>query len=253
MKQVVANITSAYSPGIDQIVAIGQWIDQNFKYNYSNESNVDYTLTINGTFQKMLGVCVDYAILFGSMLRLAGYVSAEEVGNTSGAYLPGDLTLIGTPIDDWYYSDHDWDIVWVPQFKEWITMDPTWFMSGDSFHFSNNDSNMWAFSEGPVGTLQNWVNFARNNVYVRLIQWPTGTNYWSYFKGCEYEALYNLGRWVDVPPGSPLSTYTSDLAGAWIKSIDWANNATGYMRAFCLNYNYQYYDCDLNWNLIPNS
>ena len=84
--------------------------------------------------------------------------------------------------------------MWVPSYQEWFTMDPTWLLD-------------CSFGEG-----QAELHNSRCNISVSLVEWPEkgtglyydsyGTlsysnyeydNYFSYFKGCEYEAL--LTKW----------------------------------------------------------
>ena len=49
-------------------------------------------------------------------------------------------------------------------------------------------------------------------------------NYFSYFRGAEYQALLNLGRDFDILPGMNQNTYQYSYALALAQIINWAAN-----------------------------
>ena len=49
-------------------------------------------------------------------------------------------------------------------------------------------------------------------------------SYFSYFKGCEYQALLNLGRHFDITAGMKQSTYEYTFAQGLTTVLNWAAN-----------------------------
>ncbi|MBO6103595.1 hypothetical protein J6P04_00790 [bacterium] len=79
--------------------------------------------------------------------------------------------------------------------------------------------------------MESQFNIDRCDMTINVVEWPeNGTglyydsygtlsyhnyaydNYFSYFKGCEYEALLNLGRDFDILPGMNQNTYQYSYA-----------------------------------------
>ena len=245
MVQVVHNITMAYSNPVDQVIAINDWVSKNMDYVWGTDP-APYDVTVNEIFQTLRGVCGDYSALDAAMLKIAGFVSVivggntiSQDGNTRGLTPTMQLWNTYTLANSYGYGNdvHAWVKVWIPQYKEWITFDPTWGLNG---YVDVLPSSPTSYNMGPIGTGQDYMNMTRNLAYTNIVEWPNGTNYFSYFKGCEYEALYNLGRWVMSPANSFLSHYTSNLAGGLIKILENASSLP--------NSNYRSYINDPSYN-----
>lgn len=198
MVQAAKEITFSYTNPINQIEALHSWVSNYVKYN----DQEPYYQSVRQTFQLGEGVCANISNLFGAMLKLSGFVSRQVWGsvnplsvNVTGSEMQGIFTVGNSGQDG---SDdnsaHQWIQVWVPSYQEWFTMDPTWLLD-------------CSFGEG-----QAELHNSRCNISVSLVEWPEkgtglyydsyGTlsysnyeydNYFSYFKGCEYEAL--LTKW----------------------------------------------------------
>lgn len=219
MVQVANQLSASYASPIDKIEATFDWVYSNMDYT----DGYSYGHTIRQTFQHLQGVCGDIASLMGALLKLEGFVTRQVNGYVN--YYNGlhDCTIshYGNAV---YEYNHIWIQVWVPSYQEWITLDPT-------MDWSN------------IGELTSVFNVIRSNMTIIYVEWPEkatglyydsyGTlayhdyeedNYFSYFKGCEYDALYNLGRHFNIPAGLDDDIYTPDFAQALASLINWAAN-----------------------------
>ena len=215
MVDIANQISASYTNPVNKVIAIFNWVANNMHYT----SSYSYYHTIRGNFSHLEGVCGNYADVFGALLKLDGFVSRQVWGsvdtvnvNNIGDNLKSDL-------------DHEWVQVWMPTLQEWITLDPTWD---------------WSL---PFGDIEAKFNTDRCDMSINLVEWPSigtdlyydsyGTlsyknyeydNYFSYFKGCEYQALLNLGRHFDIVPGMKQSTYEYTFAQGIANVISWAAN-----------------------------
>ena len=222
MLKVAHQIIIGYTNPIYQIIAIRNFVEQQVTYTFDST----YYQPVRGIFQSGKGVCADVSNLFGAMLKLCGYVSRQVWGSTNpltvNATGTGLQAALGTESNDYA---HQWTQVWVPSFKEWITIDPTFLLNA-------------SFGDGEA-----YVRNQRCNMSIALVEWPEkgtglyydsyGTiaysnyeydNYFSYFKGAEYEALLNLGRHYNILPGMLQSTYQYTYAQGLATIINWAAN-----------------------------
>lgn len=183
MKKVVKQITSGLATDYEKEIAVEEWVAQNMHYTFK----YDYGHTIDGTFSHLEGVCGNFAALAAVMCQMAGLVSRVAIGYAIGG------------VNYWsqYWDiDHAWTEVWLPSLGEWVTLDPTW---------------NWF---GPLGQLQNRFWNVRSNEHICTVLWPKGTNYFSYFKGHEYEALSFLGMFFNVQSNQGDAKYPLSTAAA---------------------------------------
>ena len=216
MVEVANQIVQGYANPLNRMVAVFDWVCDNMDYT----KQYMYGHTMREYFQHLQGVCCDFAAICGTMMKLAGFVSRQIIGGALGGYSP--VSGIGAKI---YGLNHQWLQVWMPSIQEWITIDPTWGMYG------------------PIGTIQPQFNVGRRHFSITLVEWPEkgtglyydsyGTlayhnyeydNYFSYFKGCEYDALYNLGRHFGIVPGLKDDVYLYSYAQNIAKILNWAAN-----------------------------
>lgn len=181
MYQVVHQITGNLQTTYQKAVAIVEWVNQNMHYT----DTYDYGHNISDTFNKLEGICGNYAALAAVMCQMAGLVSRVIIG-----YCGNALNYFANPMS----TDHAWMQVWDEELGEWITLDPTW--------------NWYA----PYGQVQSSFNYGRSDQIVAMVLWPTGTNYFSYFKNHEYEALYKLGQFYCVAQNSVGNIYPASYA-----------------------------------------
>lgn len=174
MKNVAVALTSGLTNDYAKVLAIAKFVSDNMGYSGSYQ----YGHTIRGTFRHLQGLCGDYANLTAVLCALDGIVSRVVVGYA-------DLQA-----NQWVRSgeiDHAWTQVWLPEVHEWITVDPTWG---------------WY---APLGQIQNRLNLSRGNEQIAVVFWPKKngkpTNYFSYFKGYEYQALNHLSSYYNMPQG----------------------------------------------------
>ena len=250
MVQVAHQIAEAYPNPINKALAIVKWVNQNMNYNWNwTGSNTDeaYQRTVKQIFQSLSGICGNYARLACTLLNLDGFV-ARTVGGyaetSNGVPAWADVNDAGQSV---YYQTHEWMQVWLPSLQEWITFDPTFGIQQNNFF-------------NPIGEVENLITSRRCNMQVGLISWPwKGTDptynqygsltyqnyeyddYFSYFKGCEYDALFNVGRRFDIPAGLYDDVIDYDYINAVIKEVNWAANPKN-----TVPYNGPY--METNWN-----
>ena len=230
MVQVANQINAAYSNPINKVVAVMNWIGTNMID--LGIDNMHYNYTSRELFQALEGVCGNYSDLTGTLLKMIGFVSRQVVGND---WPRANATSSDTGADA-ELLNHQWLQVWIPEYQEWITMDPLW--------------QLWEY-DNQVGGLQNYINTNRSNMQIDGLMWPTsGTNpyydtygtytyktynyddYFSYFKGCEWQALNNLGRFFDVPAGSNISDYDFGYADALTWLLNWSANPNNSLNSY---------------------
>ncbi|GAA5414715.1 transglutaminase domain-containing protein [Ureaplasma ceti] len=175
-KKVLQQITTGYASDLNKALAIEEWVSQNMKYTFK----YTYGHTVNGTFQHLQGICGNFAMLAATMLSDSGIVSRVIYGD---ALDPAGLNSMYGIID------HAWTQAWIPSLGTWLTLDPTW---------------SWY---GPLGQVQSGFSIHRSNNYVALVEWPRGTDYFSYFKGHEDQALTDCGRYFYIQAGRKYANY----------------------------------------------
>lgn len=181
MWETVRNITSNLQTSYDKAIALCQWVSENMHYS----DNYSYYHNISETFNHLSGVCGNYAALLAVMCQMSGIVSRVVIGRSEGG--PNYFSKFNI-------VDHAWTQIWDQQMGAWITLDPTW--------------NWYS----PYGQIQNALNIGRSDEHICLVLWPTGTNYFSYFAGREYEALNNLGTYYGIQQGSRTNIYPAQYA-----------------------------------------
>ena len=222
MMKVMKQISQAFSNPMEEAYAVADWVGYNLEYteNY-------YQRTIRQIFQNMMGACGDYAALTAIMLQHLGFVTRIIGGNA----IEDNMAGFDDANQNTFTADHMWMQVWFPSVQEWCTFDPTWSWTTGIQYISD------------VGTTENLLNTQRDNMNVEAVLWPWkgegltydqyGTvsyskfdydNYFSYFKGCEYDALYNVGREFDVPNGLWNSLTDYDFNSAMVWELNWAAN-----------------------------
>ena len=220
MVQVANKITSAYTSPIKKIMAIEDWVIKNKDYNPA----IDSLWTVRQMFSSNDNSSLGFAFLTASLLKLDGFVSQIVTGNTNSTGVSSQSVGGNAEI-----SNHYWVKVWIPAISSWITLDPTL----NALEYDNQ-----------FGGLANYFNITRSNMQVVGIMWPehavspyydnNGTlsyhhydldNYLSYFKGCEYDALINLGRYWAVPNGMYTTNYDLNYATSLSLLFNWAANA----------------------------
>ena len=225
MVEVAHQIAASYSNPIDIVMALFDWTHANISYNLPPEG---YYEPVRGYFQHLEGVCANISDVFGALLKIDGFVSCQVWGSID----PITLNLVQSQMLQMLHNDvgHQWTQVWIPSLQEWITLDPTW---------------NWAL---PFGDVESQFNTQRCDMTINVVEWPEnatglyydsyGTlsyhsysydNYFSYFKGCEYQALLNLGRDFDILPGMYQNTYQYAYAQAMANIINWAANPSNSM------------------------
>ena len=227
--KVVKQIVNAYTSPVNQVEAMYNFITNNMTYNGLNLSSGDwgtyYDHPINHAFNTMTGVCVEFSGLLAAMLKLAGFVSRQVVCDAGPGNLNGPVTVVnvGSKIT---YQNHVYTQVWMPTLQEWIALDPTF--GNDNW---DNYSTQFYGGGNVFGQLEGWINQERSDEAVNIVEWPEqgtglyydsyGTlsyhnydydNYFSYFKGCEYDALYNLGRHFNTAAGMLPNDYQYSFA-----------------------------------------
>ena len=222
MMKVIKQIAQAFSNPFEEAYAVADWVGYNISYEESY-----YNRPIREIFQNMTGACGDYAALTAVMLQHLGFVTRVIGGNAIEDYVAG----FDDANQNTFTMDHMWMQVWFPSVQEWCTFDPTWSWSTSIQYICD------------VGTTENLINTQRDNMSVACVLWPWkgsgvsynqyGTinyqsydydNYFSYFKGCEYDALYNMGRMYGVPNGVWNSLTDYDLNNAMVWELNWAAN-----------------------------
>ena len=216
MVEVAKQIADTYSNPVNEVMALFDWTYNNIYYGTSADG---YYEPVRGYFQHLEGVCANISDVFGALLKIDGFVSRQVWGSVDSI----NVNLVQSQMMN--DLDHEWTQVWMPSLQEWITLDPTWD---------------WAL---PFGDLESQFNIDRCDMTINVVEWPeNGTglyydsygtlsyhnyaydNYFSYFKGCEYEALLNLGRDFDILPGMNQNTYQYSYALALAQIINWAAN-----------------------------
>ena len=229
MVQSVKQIVNAYSSPVNQVEAIWRFVTYNMNYSSlpSGQWDTYYSHPISYAYNTMTGVCVEFSGLLDAMLKLAGFVSRQiecNAGLGQANLGPVTVTNVGVKITD---VNHVYSEVWMPTLQEWISLDPTY---GNGYWNSLPNGNFYG-GGSTFGYLQSWANQDRSNESIDLVEWPEqgtglyydtyGTlayhnyaydNYFSYFKGCEYDALYNLGRSINIAPGMLPGDYQYSFA-----------------------------------------
>ena len=222
MVQVANEIAQAYSNPINKVIAVENWVMTNMEDLGELESRYQYTE--RQLFEAQEGVCGNYTDLTCTLLKLLGFVSRPVLGNYWPRATDSSLNT-GAAVESSY---HIWCQVWIPQYQEWISMDPLW--------------EQWMY-DNQIGGEQNYFTTNRDSCRIIGVMWPDegtgqyydtyGTltyhnyeydNYFSYFKGCEWQALNDMGRYYDVPPGMNVQDYDFGYANALTWLFNWAAN-----------------------------
>ena len=216
MVEVAQQIAATYTNPVNKVMALFNWTYHNIYYGISSGG---YYQPVRGYFEHLEGVCANISDVFGALLKIDGFVSRQVWGSCDSI----NVNLVQNNM--LHDLDHEWCQVWMPSLQEWITLDPTWD---------------WAL---PFGDVESQFNIQRCDMTINVVEWPeVGTgqyydsygtlsyhdyeydNYFSYFKGAEYEALLNLGRDFDILPGMYQNTYQYNYALAMAQIINWAAN-----------------------------
>lgn len=193
MWQVVSNIVSGTSNQCDQVIGIMTYVQTHTMYGTDGNLPV-YNRTIQQQFNGGYGICGNYSNLSAVMLSMAGFVSRVIIGSTTVAN-----NWNTSPVD----INHAWTQVWIPQIKEWITLDATW---------------AWYT---PFGRVYNEFNVQRGNEEVSVTFFPQGTtNYWNFFQGDEQAALWNLGNFFNTSAGNYGTVFNTGNAVSLINLIN---------------------------------
>ena len=195
MWQTVRDVTANLQTSYQKAVALSQWVSENMIY----DMHFTYHKMISQTFNHLQGVCGNYAILLAVMCQMAGVVSRVIYGYALGA--PNYFSRPGA-------IDHAWTQIWDEQLGEWITLDPTW---------------NWYL---PYGQIQSKFNISRSDEHVVILLWPRHTNYFSYFKGHEEQALNLLGMYFGVKQGQAETQYPAQYAVNLTQLINQASSYT---------------------------
>ena len=224
MVQVANQIAQSYSNPINKVIATENWVMTNMEDLGAYQSRYQYTE--RQLFEKQEGVCGNYADLTCTLLKLLGFVSRPVLGN-DWPRANATSSDTGAAVESRY---HVWTQVWMPQYQEWISIDPLW--------------EQWMY-DNQIGGEQNYFATNRDSCRIIGVMWPDqgtgqyydtyGTltyhnyeydNYFSYFKGCEWQALNDMGRYYDVPPGMNVQDYDFGYANALAWLFNWAANPT---------------------------
>ena len=221
MVEVAKQIAATYPNPVNEVMAIFNWTYNNITYG----TTWAYYQTVRGYFEHLEGVCANISDVFGALLKIDGFVSRQVYGSVDSINVN---QVENNMVSD---LDHEWTQVWMPSLQEWITLDPTW---------------NWAL---PFGDVESQFNVERSDMAVEVVEWPeVGTgqyydnygtltyhnyeydNYFSYFKGCEYQALLNLGRDFDILPGMYQNIYRYSYAADLADIINWAASPANSMK-----------------------
>ena len=116
--QKAAELCDGLTDEADKVVAIHNYIAENFRYNYvfaaavRNGSIKTYIPDTNAALEELRGVCYDFSALFAAMCRSQGIPCAMAKGYTDNGY-------------------HAWNMVYLDE--EWVAVDMTTSIAFRSF------------------------------------------------------------------------------------------------------------------------
>ena len=116
--QKAAELCDGLTDEADKVVAIHNYIAENFRYNYvfaaavRNGSIKTYIPDTNAALEELRGVCYDFSALFAAMCRSQGILCAMAKGYTDNGY-------------------HAWNMVYLDE--EWVAVDMTTSIAFRSF------------------------------------------------------------------------------------------------------------------------
>jgi len=134
--ELAAELTKDADNAKEKIIAIYDFVVENFTYDYELAANVQsgYLPNLDEVLQRKVGICFDYSALVTAMLRSQGIPARLEIGYHGDEYHAWISLFCENNgwIDKKYYYDRSEE--------EWMAMDPTLESAVEELHLSRQQA-----------------------------------------------------------------------------------------------------------------